>query len=123
LVKALQFHQAVIECAAVGMIVVDDDTRIINANPALLDIVDKSSADVINRPVSQLFDEKSRAKLSDGLKLVMQKENLEKISFLTTFHSQVMKILVSPIKLAGSSAGCVIVIEPVSQDNRGLRNQ
>jgi len=120
LVKSLQFHQAVIECAAVGIIIVDKDKRIINANPALLEIVGRSSADVINRPVSKLFDERNRAKLTDGLELVIQQHNLEKVSFLTKFHSQVMNTLISPIRLAESVVGWVIVIEPVSQDNPGF---
>jgi len=123
LVKALQFHQAVIECAAVGIIIVDQDTRIINANPALLEIVGKSSADVVNRPVIELFAERSRSKLMEGLELVMQQHNLEKASFLTTFHFQVMNTLISPIRLVESTVGWVIVIEPVSQDNPGLRIQ
>ena len=118
LVKSLQFYQAVIECAAVGIIIVDTDTRIINANPAALEIVGRSSADVINCPVSEFFDNKSRAKLVEGLELVMQHKNLEKISFLTTFHSQVMNTNISPIRLADSAIGWVIVVEPVSQDNR-----
>ena len=119
LVKSLQFHQAVIECAAVGIIIVDTDTRIINANPASLEIVGKSSADVINCPVSDLFENRSRAKLVEGLELMLQQSNLEKISFLTTFHSQVMNTIISPIRLADSAVGWVIVIEPISQDNRG----
>jgi PAS domain S-box-containing protein len=119
LVKSLQFHQAVIECAAVGIIIVDKDARIINANPAFLEIVGRSSIEVVNSPVSMLFDERSQAKLTDGLELVMQKQNLEKVSFLTTFNSQVMNTLISPIRLAESTVGWVIVIEPVSQDNRG----
>jgi PAS domain S-box-containing protein len=120
LVKSLQFHQAVIECAAVGIIIVDQDTRIIHANPALLEIIGKSSADVINRPVIELFDESSRAKLTDGLELVMQQHKLEKVSLLTSFHFQVMNTLISPIRLAESTVGWVIVIEPVSRDNPGL---
>jgi len=32
LLDSLQYHQAVIECAAAGIIVVDSDTRIVNAN-------------------------------------------------------------------------------------------
>jgi PAS domain S-box-containing protein len=118
LVKSLQFHQAVIECAAVGIIIVDNDTRIINANPAALEIVGRSSADVINCPVSELFDSRSRAKLVEGLELVMQQKNLEKISFPTTFHYQVMNTIISPIRLADSAIGWVIVVEPVLQDNR-----
>ena len=123
LVKSLQFHQAVIECAAVGIIVVDDDRRIINANPAALEIVGRSSADVINCPVSDLFDHVSRAKLVDGLELVMQQKNTEKISFLAPFHSQVMNTIISPIRLADSVAGWVIVVEPGSQDNCGTQIQ
>ena len=118
LVKSLQFHQAVIACAAVGIIIVDNDTRIINANPAALEIVGRSSADVINCPVSELFDNRSRAKLVEGLELVIQQENLAKISFPTTFHSQVMNTIISPIRLADSAIGWVIVVEPVVQDNR-----
>ena len=122
LVKSLQFHQAVIECAAVGIIIVDTDTRIINANPAALEIVGRSSADVINYPVSELFDDRSRAKLVEGLELVMQQNNLEKISFLTTFHSQVINTIISPIRFADSARGWVIVVGPVSPDSRGSRN-
>jgi len=123
LVKSLQFYQAVIECAAVGIIIVDTDTRIINANPAALEIVGRSSADIINFPVRELFDNSSRAKLVKGLELVIQQSNLEKISFLTTFHSQVMNAIISPIRFAGSASGWVIVIEPVSQDSRRNPNQ
>jgi PAS domain S-box-containing protein len=120
LVKSLQFHQAVIECAAVGIIIVDNDTRIINANPAALEIFGRSSAEVINCPVSELFDNRSRAKLVEGLELMMQQKNLEKISFLTTFHSQVMNTIISPIRLADSAISWVIVVGPVVQDNHGI---
>jgi hypothetical protein len=57
------------------------------------------------------------------LELVMQQQNIEKSSFITTFHSQVMNTLISPIRLVEGHAGWVIVIESVSQDNRGLRIQ
>jgi PAS domain S-box-containing protein len=123
LVKSLQFHQAVIECAAVGIIIVDDDKRIINANPAALDIVGRSSADVINCPVIEFFDKRSRAKLVEGLELVMRQHNLEKISFLTTFQFQVVNTIISPIRLVDSAVGWVLVVEPVSQDNRETRIQ
>ena len=119
LVKSLRFHQAVIECAAVGILIVDRDTCIINANSAALEVIGRDSANVINCPVSELFNNSSRLKLRDGLDLVMQQKNIEKISFLATFHSKVMNIIVSPIRLAGSAVGWVIVVEPVSQDSRG----
>jgi PAS domain S-box-containing protein len=118
LVKCLQFLQAVIECAAVGIIIVDNDTRIINANSEALEIVSRSSTEVINCPVSELFEHRSQAKLAEGLELVMQQKTIDKISFPTTFQSQLMNTIISPIKLGGSAAGWVIVVEPVSQDSR-----
>ena len=119
LVKSLQFHQAVIECAGVGIIIVDDDSRIINANPVALEIIGRSSADVINCPVSDLFDHQSRARLLDGLEIARQQKNIEKISFLTPFQSRVMNTIVSPVRLTDSTVGWVLVIESVLQDNRG----
>lgn len=123
LVKSLQFQQAVIESAAVGIIIVDSDTRIINANPAALEIVGKRSVDVINCPVNELFDNGSQTKLADGLERVMQHTNIEKISFLATFNSQLMNTIISPIRLADSAVGWVLVVESVSQDNRETRIQ
>ena len=119
LVKSLQFHQAVIESAAVGIIIVDNDTRIINANPAALEVVGKHSVDVINCPVNELFDNGSQTKLADGLERVMQQNNIEKISSLATSNSQEMNTVISPIRLAASLVGWVLVVEPVSQDSRG----
>ena len=63
LMDSLHFHQAVIESAAVGIVIVDDDTRVINANPAALDVLATCSVDVINRPVAELFPAAERAEL------------------------------------------------------------
>ena len=115
LVKSLQFHQAVIESAAVGIIIVDNDMRIINANPAALEILGKRFVDVINCPVSELIDNGSQATLLDGLERVMQQKNIERISFLKSSNSQVMNTSISLIRLADSAVGWVLVIEPVSQ--------
>jgi hypothetical protein len=73
--------------------------------------------------VIEFFDKRSRAKLVEGLELVMRQHNLEKISFLTTFQFQVVNTIISPIRLADSAVGWVLVVEPVSQDNRGTRIQ
>jgi len=123
LIKSLQFYQAVIECAAVGIIIVDTDKRIINANPAALEIIGRSSTDVINCPVNELFDNRSRTKLLEGLELAKQQKNIKKISFLAPFHSQVMNAIISPIRFADSESGWVIVIEPVPRDSRRSPNQ
>jgi len=115
LLNSLHFHQAVIESAAVGIIIVDDDTRIINANRAALDIVDLRTVNVLNRPVADLFATEERAELISGLKQVRKQPGLKKHSFFATLRSQVVGTSISAISLNDGVAGWVVVLEPVWQ--------
>ena len=81
LLNSLQFHQAVIECAAAGIIIVDSDTRIINANRTALEIIGKHSIETLNCPVADLFVNGERAELVEGLKLMQRQADHKKYSF------------------------------------------
>jgi PAS domain S-box-containing protein len=115
LMDSLLFHQAVIESAAVGIIIVDDDTRIINANTAALEIIGISSVDVLNQPVTALFSADERAELINGLKLVERQRELKRFSFFASHRAQVIGTSVSTIKLKDDVVGWVIVLEPAWQ--------
>ena len=115
LMNSLYFHQAVIACAPVGIITVDDDTRIINANSAALEIIGKNSVDVLNCPVADLFAPSERAELIDGLKQVKRHAELNKFSFWATFHSRVIGTIISTIELKNDVVGWVVVLEPAKQ--------
>ena len=117
LMESLHFHQAVIESAAVGIIIVDDDTRILNANQAALDIIGTSSVDVLNRPVVDLFVAEERADLIHGLKVVKRQRELKKFSFFATHRSQVVGTSVSAINLKDNVVGWVVVLEPAWQED------
>ncbi len=112
LLNSLQFHQAVIECAAAGMIIVDDDTRIINANRAALEIIGRRSEEVINCPVTDLFANGERAELVQGLKLVRRQSDMKQYSFYANFNSQVIGTVVSPIELNKDVVGWIVVLQP-----------
>jgi len=115
LMNCLLFHQAVIDCAAVGIVTVDDDTRILNANRAALDIVGLQSVNVLNRPVADLFATDERAALIDGLQMVRKQPELKKQSFFATLRSQVVGISISAFSLNGGVAGWVVVLVPAWQ--------
>ncbi len=115
LMNSLHFHQAVIACAPVGILTVDDDTRILNANSAALEIIGKNSVDVLNCPVAELFASESRAELIEGLKLVKRQTELKKVSFYSTFHSRVIGTIVSTIELQNDVLGWIVVLEPAWQ--------
>jgi PAS domain S-box-containing protein len=112
LLKSLQFHQAVLDCAAAGIIVVDSDTRIINANRAALEIIGKHSAETLNCPVAGLFVNGERAELVEGLKLVQRQADVHKYSFYASFNSQVISVLISPIELNENPVGWVVILQP-----------
>ena len=115
LMDALHFHQAVIESAAVGIVIVDDDSRILNANPTALEIIGTRSVDVLNRPVTNLFSAEERSELVNGLKLVRRQKELKKYSFFATYRSGVISASVSAIRLKDDSVGWVVVLEPSGQ--------
>jgi len=112
LMNSLNFHQAVIESAAVGIVVLDDDTRVINANPTALEILGKSSVDVLNRPVVDLFATEERAELIDGLKQVKRQDDIKKVSFHATFPSGLVSTTLSTHKIQNHIIGWIVVLVP-----------
>jgi len=112
LMNSLQFHQAVIECAGAGLLVVDDDTRIIKANPLALEIIGKGLIDILNRPVADLFVGEERAELINGLKQVSRQDDSQNISFFVKFHSRLIRVTLSTITVQNNVAGWVVVLVP-----------
>ena len=115
LFNSLMFHQAIIDCAAVGIVTVDDDTRIMNANRAALQIIGKSAVDVLNTPVADLFVDGKRDEIADALIRVKHQKELGKASICVAFQSQAINAIVSSFDYKGNHAGWVLVLEPAQQ--------
>jgi len=115
LLNSLQFHQAVIECAAAGIIIVDSDTRIINANRTALEIIGRRSVEILNCPVAELFVKAERAELVQGLKMVKRQADMKKYSFYASFNSHIIATLISSVELNSDAIGWVVVLQPAPQ--------
>ena len=111
LLNALKFHQAIIESMAIGVIVVDTDARIVNANPAALEILGKSPMDVLNHPVLDIFQLETKPKLGNALKQVAQLPDRTQMSFQSDFKNRTIRISLSLISLSSGKAGWVLVLE------------
>jgi CheY-like chemotaxis protein len=111
LLNRLKFHRAIIENLGVGVIVLDKDTRVLNANSLALDIVQKSMVDVLNCRISDLFPGQVRTELKNALKRVVKEPPLKKVSFYSTFNHLPTRTTVSPILFEDSQAGWVIALE------------
>ena len=115
LLNSLHFHQAVIECAAAGIIIVDSDSRIINANCTALEIIGRRSVEILNCPVAELFVEAERAELVQGLKLVKRQTDMKKYSFYANFNAHIFTTLISSIEINSDTSGWVVVLQPAPQ--------
>ncbi|MGD8881213.1 MAG: response regulator [Desulfobacterales bacterium] len=113
LLNSLKFHQAIIESLGVGIIVVDTDTRILNANPLALEILAKLSTQVLNNPVVDIFPASVRVKLAEALKQVIEVPAKTKISFHADFNDRAIITSVSAILLSEIKVGWVLVLEDV----------
>lgn len=114
LMDTVGFHQAIIESIGIGIIVVDRDARIINANSLALTITDKSLEEVLNCPITGIFPQREKAKLIDALKGVIKGEESRRITFYAAIHSQKARIIVSPLKIGGKTAGWIVAVEDTS---------
>ena len=118
LLNRLSFHRAIIESLGVGVIVVDEDTRILDANSLALDIVQKSVVDVLNCRIGDLFPDQERTELKNALKRVVKEPQLKKVSFYSTFNHLPTRTTVSPIVFEDSLSGWVIALAEPDNSNK-----
>jgi CheY-like chemotaxis protein len=117
LLNRLKFHRAIIENLGVGVLVVDKDTRVLNANPLALAIVQKSGVDVLNCRIGDSFPSQERTELKNALKRVVKEPQLKKVSFYSTFNHLPIRTTVSPIVFEDNQAGWVIALEELDNLN------
>jgi CheY-like chemotaxis protein len=111
LLNALKFHQAVLESLGIGIIIVDTDTRMINANSAAYEILDKSATELLNIPVFEIFPAAAKATLGDALKQTMSLTEANKISFASDFKEKTIRTTVTAISSSAAKAGWALMLE------------
>jgi CheY-like chemotaxis protein len=114
LMDSVSFHQAITESIWIGIIVLDKDARIMNANSLALDIINKSLEEVLNYPITAIFPKKVTTKLIDALKSVVQSEELKKSIFYAAIKSKEIRVIVSPFKIDSKIAGWIVAMEDTS---------
>jgi PAS domain S-box-containing protein len=111
LIDSLNFQRAITESIGIGIIVVDKDAKIINANSLALDIIRKSHEEVLNCPITAIFPTRERAKVIDTLKSVIKSQEVRKTTFYPTIRSQEIRTTVSPLRIDGKIAGWIVAME------------
>jgi CheY-like chemotaxis protein len=111
LLVSLGFHQAVIDSLGVGVLIIDKDTRIINANATALSIIDQSIVDLLNRPILDAFPPNRSAELITALKASAGDSHTRHSAFFVGLKGRMLRTVVSPLRLNDVHAGWVIALE------------
>jgi DNA-binding response OmpR family regulator len=111
LLVELEFQQAVIGCLGVGVVVIDTDTRIMNANTAALDTLEKTLSEVLNCPILNLFPPNRSSELLAALKQTSREADVTHSAFMLNWNGRTLRAVVSPLRLERSPAGWVVALE------------
>ncbi len=68
LIEAMEFQKSIMESLPAGVLVLDRDTKLIDANPTALKMLDLNIEDVLNRSFTSLFVDEDRPLIVDVLK-------------------------------------------------------
>jgi DNA-binding response OmpR family regulator len=113
LLGSVEFQQAVVDCLGVGVVVIDTDTRIMNANTAALEILEKSLSEILNCPILNLFPPNRSSELLAALKHTSREPDLTHSAFMVSWNGRMLRAVVSPLRLKRLAAGWVVALEGV----------
>ncbi|MBW2615949.1 MAG: PAS domain-containing protein, partial [Deltaproteobacteria bacterium] len=108
LIGVISFQRAVIESIGVGIVVVDNDAKIISTNSLALDMINKGVENVLNRPIRALFPSEEQAKIVDGLKRVVHDRELRMITLSVTIDYREIRMNISLLKIDDRIDGWII---------------
>lgn len=111
LLVSLGFQQAVVERLGVGVVIVDQDTRIIHANPAALGALGKALLEVLNIPILTLFPPGRSPELIDALKATGGEAGVPHRAFMASLNGRMLRVVVSSMKTTASGRGWLVALE------------
>jgi CheY-like chemotaxis protein len=111
LLVSLDFHQTVIDALGAGVLIVDTDTRIINANATALAILAQPLVDLLNRPILDAFPPNRSAELITALKTSACDSHPKHCAFFLGLNGRMLRAVVSPLRLNEVHSGWVVALE------------
>jgi CheY-like chemotaxis protein len=111
LLHCLEFHSAVLESLGVGVVLLDRDTCVLNANAAALKLLAVRMSDILNRPAADLFPPNRAGELALALKGAGREPDLPHRAFHAGFQGRRLRVVVSALTPGGAPSGWVIALE------------
>ena len=112
LLNSLKFQKAILADIGVGLLVVDKDAHIIDTNPLALEITAKSSYDLLNHSVVDIFPSSSRKLMSEALKDAVKDSETRIQTLPAVFNERLIETRVTTVQLDGEAVGWAVVLVP-----------
>ena len=90
----------------------DKDARIINTNSLALEITAKSSYDLLNHSVIDIFPASSQKLLSEALKDAVKEPDTRIQTLPAVFNERLVETRVTTVQLDGEVVGWTVVLVP-----------
>ena len=90
---------------------IDKDTRIINANPAALKVLDAGMVDILNRPIMDILPPNRSGELVTALKESGREADGGPRAFFVGMHGRMLRAVVSPLRVHNAAAGWIVALE------------
>ncbi len=122
LIKSLHFQHAITESIGMGVLIVDEDTRILSTNGLALKLLNKTEVDVWNRPIPALFIDRERTRLINGMKEIAQHPELGKVAVTLFVNGRPIRSIVSLFSQETENKGWIITMENMADEESVLAN-
>ena len=111
LIEAVNFQKAVFESIGIGILIIDKDTRVLNANSMALGILHKPVVEVINRKIFQLLSKRDAAKLAEVMKaLVRSRSGTKNRHIIVNAGKRKAEVSVSLFSLKKQFIGWIVAL-------------
>jgi len=110
LIDSLHFQKSVIECIGIGVLILDSDTRIMEANQLVAKILNKSYPELLNRSIISIFPDEKQ-KLINALKEIAHNKEIDKTELIVTADFNKIRVIVSQLIVEDNKVGWILALE------------
>lgn len=115
LLDSLHFQKSIIECLGVGVITLDSDTRILGVNKAVMKILNRTTSELLNRLITDIFPNDDKPILINALKRVVHNNELDNTVFTTITDSGKTRVIVTLLIVEDKKVGWILALEDYEQ--------
>ncbi len=111
LIRTADFYRAINKGIDIGILVLDRDSRILSANPAALELINRPDHKVLNQPVKSILSGEGGGEAIKMLKKLVVQPELKSLTFSADIHSRSVRVKVSLFRIDNEIAGWILAME------------